>query len=67
MYVKDIGFDPTKVLKEDFDNFVRVRDMGVCNMLSEDARFLSCINKEQHQSIINHFDEYKQHYYGNKE
>ena len=45
------------ITKKNVEDFVEIRNSGVCNMLSSEVRDTIGIDKDQHWYICQHFDE----------
>lgn len=45
------------ITKKNVEDFVEIRNSGVCNMLSSEVRDTIGIDRDQHWYICQHFDE----------
>ena len=46
-----------EISEEQFRQFVALRDLGICNMISSDVQILANLSKEEHLYILSHFVE----------
>ena len=51
---QDVGLE--EITKEQFEDFERVRQGGLYNMMSQDARLAADLDRDTHFSIMRHYE-----------